>query len=109
MKQMPGVCPGGMLAVGIDSHIKCNPLRLSIPLDACKLIHISFSNVVHSIPCLNLLLLIMNHTTRPESGYEAASCLDKNTNFQKNHFSQIVGKSFRKLLTIFKKNDGTFS
>ena len=31
-------------------------------------------NVVHSILCLNLLLLIMDHTTRPESGYEVASC-----------------------------------
>ena len=27
-------------------------------------------NVVHSILCLNLVLLIMNHTIRPESGYE---------------------------------------
>ena len=32
-------------------------------------------NAVHRILCLNLLLLIMNHTTRPESGYEVASCL----------------------------------
>ena len=38
------------------------------------MVHISFSNVVHSILCSNLLLLIMNHTTRPESGYEVASC-----------------------------------
>ena len=40
----------------------------------CKMVHISFSNVVHSILCSNLLLLIMNHTIRPESGYEVASC-----------------------------------
>ena len=32
-------------------------------------------NAVHSILYLNLLLLIMNHTTQPESGYEVASCL----------------------------------
>ena len=31
-------------------------------------------NVVHSILCLNLVLLIINHTIRPESGYEVASC-----------------------------------
>ena len=39
------------------------------------MVHISFTNVVHSILCSNLLLLIMNHTIRPESGYEVASCL----------------------------------
>ena len=33
-----------------------------------------FPNVVHSIRCLNLLLLIMNHTMRLESSYEVASC-----------------------------------
>ena len=32
-------------------------------------------NVVHGILCLNLVLLIMNHMIRPESGYEVASCL----------------------------------
>ena len=31
-------------------------------------------NAVHSILCLNLLLLIIKHTTWPESGYEVASC-----------------------------------
>ena len=60
----------------IGQTLKYNPLRFSLPLDACKLIHISFStDVVHSILCLNLLLLIMNHTILPESGYEVASCL----------------------------------
>ena len=34
-------------------------------------------NVVHRILCLNLVLLIMNHTTWPESGYEVASCSRK--------------------------------
>ena len=86
-----------------------NPLRLSLPLDACKLIQIPgerggatkyplerkfqggggrevvektfqggmdifCNNIVHSILCLNLLLLIMNHATRPESSFEVASC-----------------------------------
>ena len=51
-------------------------LGLDLPLDECKLVHISFSNVVYSIPCLNLLLLIliMNHMTQLETGYEIASC-----------------------------------
>ena len=39
-----------------------------------KLVHIYFSNIVHSIICLNLLLLTTNYMTRPESGYEVASC-----------------------------------
>ena len=31
-EKMPGVCPGGMLAVGIDSHIKlCQLSTLSLP------------------------------------------------------------------------------
>ena len=47
-----------------------------LPLDECELVHISHSNVVHSILCLNLLLLIINHMTRPETGYEIASCLN---------------------------------
>ena len=50
-------------------------MRLSLPLNTCKMVHISFSNVVHSILCSNLLLLIMNHMTRPESGYEVVSKL----------------------------------
>ena len=45
-------------------------IEMGLPLDIYKMVHISFSNVVHSILCSNLLLLIMNHTTRPESGYE---------------------------------------
>ena len=60
----------------LDKH-SCNPFRLGLPLDICKIVHISFSNVVHSILCSNLLLLIMNHTIRPESGYEVASCFYK--------------------------------
>ena len=44
-------------------------IEMGLPLDIYKMVHISFSNVVHSILCSNLLL-IMNHTTRPESGYE---------------------------------------
>ena len=51
----------------LDKHSKCNPLRLGLPLDTFKMVHISFSNVVHSILYSNLLLLIMNHTIRPES------------------------------------------
>ena len=35
-------------------------------------------NAANSILCLNLLLLIMNHTTRPESGYDVASCCGQN-------------------------------
>ena len=46
---------------------------MGLPLDICKMVHISFSNV-HSILCSNLLLKIMNHTIRPESGNEVASC-----------------------------------
>ena len=52
----------------LDKHSNCNPLRLGLPLDTFKMVHISFSNVVHSILYSNLLLLIMNLTIRPESG-----------------------------------------
>ena len=46
---------------------------MGLPFDECMLVHISFANVVHSILCFNLLLLVMNHTTWPESGCEVAS------------------------------------
>ena len=39
-------------------------------------------NVVHSILCLNLVLLIMNHMIWPESGYEVASCSNSNYGYR---------------------------
>ena len=83
----------------LDKHsnaIHC--VRLSLPLNTCKMVHISFSNVVHSILCSNLLLLSMNHMTRPESGYEVASCCLNKTVFQSSvapFFISTIGKLLR--------------
>ena len=42
VKQMPGVCPGGMLTVGIDSHIsyeRIDTVKLTASLDRALTVH----------------------------------------------------------------------